>query len=882
MVESGNGRVIALRQIKENHPDLWEKYQVALKEKAESLGIDPADLKGIEDPVLVRERTHPMTAEERVAFAEEANAPDVAQKTATEKAVNDRQRIPDAGLAEIFIPEDAKPEDIVKAQANYNKIVKPFIDSLSANEKTELMYGKGDLNQEGVRRLVNALFSKAYGDTGTPVLDNLIGATDLEGAKNLQNGLFQTIGDVAKLNAEVEAGVIPKSLGAADNIMAATNRFIGLRRDGVYIQEWVRQTEIFDQVPDVEKQWIESFATAKSKQQVVEMIREYVKLASDYRSSVLEGAVPKQAELVELARENALEAAAKRKKPQRDMFEPPEPPTEPGGGVGKGRQRGAVSLPIVDKIGVFADNFAQRMNETSKMIGGTRIAEGYKNTLAEALGNPLDRLRRLGSAGDEIATNIAQVFSKSGNYFETLASEYERGLKTAQRMAARAGKSKEFYQAIGRRKGGEKLVFMIQRGDPLPAYLKPVAKAWRDVIEYLGAEGEKHGVLVARTVGDHPIQPLNGKTIRYLDQATQTMKTGVVQKTRFSDGNINVTMADRFKVYDPGDQSSVTFKSIKDAEAYADKNPGSLVFDMAEEQRKELVLRDGTVLAAGTKIWHPSLVNTERFVNRVIKPEIWDELRREFKAGSGPLTDQWVQDLVQNHDLTEAAARQAILKWKNEYDEILTTPSYTALRRPRVGMILPEAFYETDFSKLAIRHINNSAYNIAWSRHFGPGDEFLAEMLQGMDRQDQTIALRQIEKINGASRKEYPTLSNAAAVEGVWQAGTKLSGFYTWARQISQFSSGAGVHGLAPTMKAYSLLAKEFVRGRKAWSRFTSESGAIPQDYFKYATLEDAQGAMKSVASVVTFPMKVMDSAFRKPAALAGYMRFTKPSGMLY
>src|SRR6266511_1076750 len=76
MVESGNGRVLALRKAREAFPDRWKSYQGRLREVAASFGIDPTALARMRSPILVRERVDQV---DRAAFAREANAPPVLQ-----------------------------------------------------------------------------------------------------------------------------------------------------------------------------------------------------------------------------------------------------------------------------------------------------------------------------------------------------------------------------------------------------------------------------------------------------------------------------------------------------------------------------------------------------------------------------------------------------------------------------------------------------------------------------------------------------------------------------------------------------------------------------------------------------------------------------------
>jgi len=56
VVESGNGRVLALRKAEQDFPEQYVKYKKTLATMADHFGIDRSELEKIDKPVLVRER----------------------------------------------------------------------------------------------------------------------------------------------------------------------------------------------------------------------------------------------------------------------------------------------------------------------------------------------------------------------------------------------------------------------------------------------------------------------------------------------------------------------------------------------------------------------------------------------------------------------------------------------------------------------------------------------------------------------------------------------------------------------------------------------------------------------------------------------------------
>ena len=81
VIESGNGRTIALKRAQELNPEALAEYFVRVRQEAAAIGLATG---GIAKPVLVRER---LTDVDRVAFAAEANQATVLQMSTAEQAL---------------------------------------------------------------------------------------------------------------------------------------------------------------------------------------------------------------------------------------------------------------------------------------------------------------------------------------------------------------------------------------------------------------------------------------------------------------------------------------------------------------------------------------------------------------------------------------------------------------------------------------------------------------------------------------------------------------------------------------------------------------------------------------------------------------------------
>ncbi|HAE63714.1 MAG TPA: transglycosylase, partial [Acinetobacter johnsonii] len=160
VVESGNGRTLAIAKAYES--GRAEEYRAFLEQYAAERGIDIA---GINNPVLVRTR---LTDTDRTQFAKLANESDVAQYSATERAVSDSDRLPDASLLKI------NNDGSINLDGSMD-FVRGFVGSLPKSEQGTVITGDGRLSQEGKRRIESAIMQRAYDDSSlvTRLSENL-------------------------------------------------------------------------------------------------------------------------------------------------------------------------------------------------------------------------------------------------------------------------------------------------------------------------------------------------------------------------------------------------------------------------------------------------------------------------------------------------------------------------------------------------------------------------------------------------------------------------------------------------------------------------------------------------------------------------------------
>lgn len=231
-VESGNGRVMALREMYAKHPENAAKYRAWL----ESRGHDVA---GMRMPVEVRERATPMTDAERQAFAIEANKAGVAEMSPVERAKADAQMLDDATMATL------EGGDVTLARnAGF---VKAFISQLTEAERGAMQQADGTLSLAGERRIEGALLARAYG--GNPEAAGLL-AKILESTENdvktVTGALMDAAPDIARMRASIEAGKADKSFDITAEIIKAVNELIAIKRTGRKLFDAMSQVDAFN------------------------------------------------------------------------------------------------------------------------------------------------------------------------------------------------------------------------------------------------------------------------------------------------------------------------------------------------------------------------------------------------------------------------------------------------------------------------------------------------------------------------------------------------------------------------------------------------------------------------------------------------------------
>jgi len=297
VVESGNGRTIALKMAALDFPDSFAVYKKALLEKSKELGFSDtelAQLAKLKEPVLVRERT---TEVDRVEFAALSNQATVLAMSPLEQAISDAGRLSNDDLANLTITDNQSIDQALKSQANLS-IVRSFMNGLPPNEQAALVSADGSLNQIGLLRAKAAIFSKIFpGKSGQRLTQSFFESIDPT-VKNTEAAIFDALPKLAQAEGLVAKGDRVKDLAIGDDLAKVVDVFARLKQENVTIKDYLSQSGLFgrDLTPEQENLLIFFNDAGRSRKRTRELL-------TTYADAVIESPHPNQGAMFASAQE---------------------------------------------------------------------------------------------------------------------------------------------------------------------------------------------------------------------------------------------------------------------------------------------------------------------------------------------------------------------------------------------------------------------------------------------------------------------------------------------------------------------------------------------------------------------------------------------------
>lgn len=296
VVESGNGRAMAVILAAKNYPDVYAEYKKALLAKAPEYGLDPGPIEAMETPILVRER---ITDVVRTDFVAEANATSSISRSTVEIARTDAELITAEMLDQLTVLDGEAIEDALRAPRNRG-VVNRFLEKLPYEEQAGLVDAAGVVNQDGIRRVGTAIFVKAFStaDTGLVLAERWFESTEPD-VKNIFNGIARALGPLARAESLVAANDRHHSLSIAQDLTEAITVYSKIRKLGMRVEDYLAQMPMFERETDEfqEKILVALHDRRRSPKRVGELLRIYAEL-------VIESPHPAQTTLIEVAEPN--------------------------------------------------------------------------------------------------------------------------------------------------------------------------------------------------------------------------------------------------------------------------------------------------------------------------------------------------------------------------------------------------------------------------------------------------------------------------------------------------------------------------------------------------------------------------------------------------
>lgn len=290
VVESGNGRTLAITKAYETGKA--DDYRNFIEQYAQEKGWD---ISGIDRPVLVRTR---LTDTDRANFTKLANESDVAQYSATERAMSDKERLPDASLLKI------NNDGSINLDSSMD-FVRGFVDQLPQSERSAAIKPDGSISQEGKRRIESAIMQSAYGDTG--LVARLAENID-DDSKTVLNALMRSAPQLAQLDALVKQGGRHAN-NIAKDLAQAAQKLSDLKANGIDVQDYLNQGQLLDDgLSDGAKQFLNVFdANKRSAKGISENIQseiDRIESMGDPRQGSLFGDGPEESAALDIIMQN--------------------------------------------------------------------------------------------------------------------------------------------------------------------------------------------------------------------------------------------------------------------------------------------------------------------------------------------------------------------------------------------------------------------------------------------------------------------------------------------------------------------------------------------------------------------------------------------------
>lgn len=290
LVESGNGRVLALILAREQMPERYGPYLEAVREDAMKKGIELPE--ATDDPILVRQREAPddESVTERRRFVDEANDDPTLGTSPVEDAWREAEAIPDWVLTQFAKLDEEIPDanvDKILNSAGFHPAIQAYIEGIPRNEVAALVNRSGTgLNVIGKQRFKSALFAKVFGESDAT--RNLMETftEDDTAMRNVEAALFSSLRSLGELKGKIELKQLPPRVDITDDLSAAAAHLAMLRSRGLPVAQFVNQSalEQQDDMSPMQRTLLQFFDEYKFRpKQMREVLHSFAVVAAQQR-----------------------------------------------------------------------------------------------------------------------------------------------------------------------------------------------------------------------------------------------------------------------------------------------------------------------------------------------------------------------------------------------------------------------------------------------------------------------------------------------------------------------------------------------------------------------------------------------------------------------
>ena len=233
VVMNGNGRSMAITRALKSNSEQGKKYRQYLVENAEKWGLNAEQVKSIKNPVLVRELTDDNAPVDEII---NSNAGGVG-RSASEAAMADAKALSVNTLGK-YVPNESG--DLLSADNRaFLQSALADIENVDKARRNSLYQANGEVSQQGINAVRNALFAKAYNNA--ELLSVMSESTD-NNIKNITNAMLNAAPKIATLRGRIAKGT-RYNIDIFTPLSEAVSKTMSLRNQGMSVQDYLLADE---------------------------------------------------------------------------------------------------------------------------------------------------------------------------------------------------------------------------------------------------------------------------------------------------------------------------------------------------------------------------------------------------------------------------------------------------------------------------------------------------------------------------------------------------------------------------------------------------------------------------------------------------------------